>query len=248
MTVLIQSVNCFILFRMKPFQIKKPHGQVSDSIVLAVFLTVSGGLQDAYSYMIRGNVFANAQTGNIVLMSARIFKGDIPGIIRYLIPLLFFAFGIFICQLIRMSFRSLRPVHWRQIIVAAEVILLFFVGFMPPEMDLIANSMISFSCAMQVQAFRKLNGNSYATTMCIGNIRSGMESLAVWFRLKNRSALRKAFQYFSVILLFAFGAGIGSVLVRYLGQSTIWVSCALLFIGFIIMFIKEDLEGESEQP
>ena len=62
-----------------------------------------------------------------------------------------------------------------------------------------------------------------------------MESLAVWFRLKNRSALRKAFQYFSVILLFAFGAGIGSVLVRYLGQSTIWVSCALLFIGFIIM-------------
>ena len=29
-------------------------------------LTLSGGLQDAYTYLRRGKVFANAQTGNIV--------------------------------------------------------------------------------------------------------------------------------------------------------------------------------------
>ena len=45
-------------------------GQMSESFLTAVFLSLSGGLQDAYTYLFRGKVFANAQTGNIVLLSA----------------------------------------------------------------------------------------------------------------------------------------------------------------------------------
>ena len=39
-------------------------------------LTLSGGLQDAYTYLRRGKVFANAQTGNIVLLGQSLFDGD----------------------------------------------------------------------------------------------------------------------------------------------------------------------------
>ncbi|WP_427189458.1 DUF1275 family protein [Parvimonas sp. G1604] len=39
--------------------------QMSESIELAIFLALSGGLMDAYSYLLRGQVFANAQTGNM---------------------------------------------------------------------------------------------------------------------------------------------------------------------------------------
>ena len=46
----------------------KPHGQMSEAFITALFLSVSGGLQDVYTYLYRGKVFANAQTGNIVLM------------------------------------------------------------------------------------------------------------------------------------------------------------------------------------
>ena len=42
---------------------------MSESFLTAAFLSISGGLQDAYTYMCRGKVFANAQTGNIVLLS-----------------------------------------------------------------------------------------------------------------------------------------------------------------------------------
>ena len=42
---------------------------MSESFVTAAFLSLSGGLQDAYTYLFRGKVFANAQTGNIVLLS-----------------------------------------------------------------------------------------------------------------------------------------------------------------------------------
>ena len=67
------------------------HGQMSEAFSTMVFLTLSGGLQDAYTYCVRGQVFANAQTGNIVLMSQRAFAGDLAGVLRYLIPLLAFA-------------------------------------------------------------------------------------------------------------------------------------------------------------
>ena len=39
------------------------HGQMSEAFSTMVFLTLSGGLQDAYTYCVRGQVFANAQTG-----------------------------------------------------------------------------------------------------------------------------------------------------------------------------------------
>ena len=70
------------------------HGQMSEAFSTMVFLTLSGGLQDAYTYCVRGQVFANAQTGNIVLMSQRAFAGDLAGVLRYLIPLLAFALGV----------------------------------------------------------------------------------------------------------------------------------------------------------
>ena len=38
------------------------HGQMSEAFSTMVFLTLSGGLQDAYTYCVRGQVFANAQT------------------------------------------------------------------------------------------------------------------------------------------------------------------------------------------
>ena len=50
--------------------LRNHHGQMSESLLTASFIILSGGLQDAYTYLCRGKVFANAQTGNIVLCSA----------------------------------------------------------------------------------------------------------------------------------------------------------------------------------
>ena len=69
-------------------------GQMSDSALVMIPLTLSGGLQDAYSYFMRDQVFANAQTGNIVLMSHELFSGNYGGCLRYLIPVLAFSLGV----------------------------------------------------------------------------------------------------------------------------------------------------------
>ena len=220
------------------------HGQMSESFVTAMFLSLSGGLQDAYTYFFRGKVYANAQTGNIVLLSQHLFAGDFLTALHYLIPLVAFASGILAAELFREHFQSLKALHWRQMIVLAEILLLFSVGFFPQELNLLANAIVSFSCAMQVQTFRKVNGYAYASTMCIGNMRSGTEALCVYFHTHDREVLHKALTYFGVIGVFAAGAGLGALLTARFGIRGIWLSCALLAVSFLIMFIHDDLRRD----
>ena len=51
---------------------EEKHLQMSESFFLTAILAIVGGFLDSYSYLMRGHVFANAQTGNIVLLSTGI--------------------------------------------------------------------------------------------------------------------------------------------------------------------------------
>lgn len=50
--------------------------QMSETHLLAILLAVVGGFLDAYTYICRGHVFANAQTGNIVLLGLHLTNQD----------------------------------------------------------------------------------------------------------------------------------------------------------------------------
>ena len=118
---------------------------------------------------------------------------------------------------------------------------------MPETCDLIANGIVSFACAMQVQTFRKVKGYSFASTMCIGNLRSGMESLCAYWKTQNRTNLQKSFCYWGIILMFAIGAALGVFCVAAFGARAIWISCLLLSVSFLFMFAKEDMEAFKEE-
>lgn len=60
--------------------------QMSESIELAILLAMSGGLMDAYSYLYRGEVFANAQTGNMLLLGVYASQGKWQLTLHYLFP------------------------------------------------------------------------------------------------------------------------------------------------------------------
>ena len=221
---------------------KKRRGQMSEAFCTAMFLSLSGGLQDVYTYLFRGKVFANAQTGNIVLMAVHAFAGEWGRVLHYLVPLCFFALGVFAAELMHQKLQNLQRLHWRQLVVLCEIVMLFVVGFFPQEWNLMANALVSFACAMQVQTFRKVNGYAFASTMCIGNMRSGTEALCAYFHTRDIAILHKALTYFGVIGLFALGAGLGALLTNVFSVRAIWFSCALLTISFFMMFIKETEE------
>ena len=147
-------------------------------------------------------------------LRAYLFDGDWTHSRRYLVPVLSFMLGIFVAECIHRHFKHMERVHWRQLILLAEIVLLFLVGFLPQEGNTAANALVSFVCAMQVQTFRKVRGHAYASTMCIGNMRSGTEALCVYFpHARPRGAAQSA-DLLRRDRTFAVGAGLGALLTR----------------------------------
>ena len=215
---------------------------MSDTFRAAVFVTLSGGFQDAYTYISRGQVFANAQTGNIVLLSAALLRGDWAVCLKYLIPILSFVLGTMAAEFIHIRFRNFRQLHWRQLVLLQEIVFLCAVGFLPHTLDPLANALVSFVCAMQVHTFHKIHGHVYASTMCIGDLRSGVEAFCIWRKSHEPHAKDRMVRYFGIIFLFALGAGLGSKSAVQLGGRAIWLSCCFLLVSFTLMFIREELE------
>ena len=81
--------------------------QTSEAFINSAFLAVSGGFQDAYTYNARDEVFCNAQTGNVVLMSQHFMAGQWMAGLSYFFPIIFFALGVWVAEKIQGKFKYL---------------------------------------------------------------------------------------------------------------------------------------------
>ena len=127
---------------------KNARVQMSEAFITSVFLALSGGFQDAYTYFTRDEVFSNAQTGNVVLMSQHFMEGRWYEGLRYLLPLLAFAAGVLLAENVQYRYRNAKRIHWRQGILLAEIVILAVVGFIPQTYNMAATILVSFACAI----------------------------------------------------------------------------------------------------
>ena len=149
---------------------------------VAAVLALVGGFLDIYTYLLRGGVFANAQTGNIVLLAANLAEMDWSRAGYYLIPILAFSAGVFVTNLLKRRFSGTGGIRFEQVVLLIEAALLLVIGLLPLSVpDAFVNVTISFICSIQVNTFRKVRNVPYASTMCTGNLRSGTEKLYVYF-------------------------------------------------------------------
>ena len=206
--------------------------QMSDSFLLGAILALAGGFLDAYTYICRGGVFANAETGNIVLMGLKLAEGDLKSALNYLIPITAFACGVLASELVKKKFRSGAVLHWRQITVALEIIILAAISFVPStdKNNIYTNALVAFAASLQVQSFRVISGVALTTTMCTGNLRSATEHLF--------SAVSK--KDFFIIGFFIAGAIAGAFAARLLNIKAALVAAGLLAIPFALMFVDQD--------
>ena len=214
--------------------------QISDSTPLAFMLALTGGYLDAYTYVSRGGVFANAQTGNMVLLGMNIAAGKFSAALTYFIPIIAFAAGVCITEIIRHHFQKAEKIHWRQIIVFIEMGMLAGVALIPESANMAANCLVSFVCAMQVDTFRKWHDHAFATTMCTGNLRTATELMcSSYFNSDKHIALRGA-GYYLIIATFIAGAAGGYVLTKLFAITAVLFTLIPLAAGCAIMCIRED--------
>ena len=212
--------------------------QISESIKVGIFLALSGGFMDAYSYINRGKVFANAETGNIILMALKVCEGKFFEAVNYLIPIISFAVGVAICEIIKYRKERINMIHWRQILVLFEIFAFIVVGFLPQEMNRVANSIISMISGIQFATFPKIRGTAIATTMCTGNLKTGTQNMYRGIKTGDRSAIEKGLYYYVCILVFIAGTAIGYFAVKLMAEKAIFLA-ALAMINIFIMMFKE---------
>ncbi len=224
---------------------------MSETLHAGVLLAVVGGFFDAYTYIARGGVFANAQTGNVVLLAMNLAEGNLIKALSYLIPILAFVLGIFTAELIHKNEPKL-PIHWRQIVIALEIVTVMIVAFLPTEKgmysyNMLANVMISYVCSLQVQSFRKIHGITAATTMCTGNLRSGTDLLMRYQKDRKKQDLIDGFKYYMINVIFLIGAIISVFVTRQFGGTAVIFSAAPLIIVFIMMFFspRKNFKGKE---
>lgn len=82
--------------------------------------------------------------------------------------------------------------------------------------------------------------------MCIGNLRNATELLYKYRHSKDKGIKGECLRYYGVIAIFALDATLGSILSGLIGEKTIWMSCGLLFISFMIMFVHEQIGDKPE--
>lgn len=209
---------------------------MSEALPLGLLLALTGGILDAYTYLNRGAVFATAETGNLVLLGVNLAMGHWLKVIYYLLPISSYAAGL----LVTLAFHRRSDklfFHWRQFVVLTECLVVLLATIIPQgDLDPLVNCMIAFISAMQVQTFRKFRGCACATTMCTGNLRSGVEALYFHLADKESGSLDRAKVYFGLIASFVTGAVISSLLAPLFAGRAILVAILPLAASFLLMF------------
>ena len=222
--------------------------QSSERYTLAVLITIVGGFLESYSYITRNGVFANAQTGNIARVGLSLAAGDLSRAGRYLVPVLAFVVGVTLSVQIRKTFQNTpkRWMHWRQFVILVELVLVIFVGFFPVNTyNVAATVTISFICALQVESFRKFYGNTFASTMCTGNLRIATENLNMYWNTHNRAHLKKSLLYYTIDLMFIVGVILGYFCTHTFGCRAIWFCLFPLSSVFCLMMHRPQRTVES---
>ncbi|MDC7126069.1 MAG: YoaK family protein [Spirochaetales bacterium] len=208
----------------------------SQMLSVSILLTISGGIFDAYTYILKGQVFANAQTSNVVLFGIHLAYGDLSAF-RYLFPIAAFVLGGFVCSEIKKWFEDHMKYNWQVIVLIIEAFCVFWVPFLPDKEAWypVVTCTISFITAIQYSAFRDLKGMPFATTMCTGMLRSSADALYTFLSSKDKKYLEKGLLYLVIIGVFAFGCFVGVLLIRIFYVYTVWI-CGGIFIVCIILF------------
>lgn len=227
------------LIEKKKMKNNNYHITISESLLFGIFLASVGGFLESYTFISRDGVFANAQTGNIVLLGICAAQGEWSKSLGYLPPIIAFMCGVILTEIIKSHSLQIFMLDWITEILALEMFVLFIVGFIPSTTpDIIVTITISFVSAIQTSSFRKLVDSPYATTMSTGNLRSACFLLFNAISKKDHDSALKSLRFFTIILSFIIGSFFGAIMTLKIGEKSIWATVSILLFSILLLKFK----------
>ena len=201
-------------------------------------LMAVAGFFGAYTYLLRGNVFCNAQTGNVVLMGMALGSGEWGKALYYLIPISAYILGSFISELLPNPVKHNMSIRWDTLLIGIEMAVVLALGFVPESAPVqISQVAINFIASMQYNTFRQAEGVPMSTTFATNHIRQIGIALAKGFEHRktgNEEHIKKLSKHVVMLLFFVSGAVVGTILCHIFIGKAIWAT----LIPFGVIFVK----------
>lgn len=193
-----------------------------------VLLMLSGGFMGAYSYFLKGGVFANAETANLLILAFNIAELNTEGIISVLYPISAFFIGTFFSQM----FIEKLGRRWIPTLLIVEIMALISLSLLPSETpDRVFHVVIAVLSSMQFNTFRKARGVAMSTLFCTAHLRGFGASLYSAIADRKGEEFKKSLYHGGLIMTFLAGGISCSLISKSLGGYTIALSSLpLLFV------------------
>ena len=234
---------------MKEQHPAEPHYLTCERNWVYFTLIAVAGFWGAYTYLLRGNVFCNAQTGNVVLMGLALGSAEWAKAGYYLVPISAYILGAFVSELLPNPIKHRFNVRWDTVLMLIEMIAVLGLGFLPETAPVqICQVVINFVASMQYNTFRQAEGVPVATTFATNHIRQIGVGLAKELRhhhSADKSHRRKLARHCGMLFFFILGAVTGTVFCHLLVGRAIWLTMIPLGIIFLTL-LHADRTTEKE--
>lgn len=176
----------------------------------ALFLCLLAGTLDAYTYLCRGKMFCNAQTGNIVRMFMALSEQNYMQIFSCVLSLAVFSAGLYCAKYFLKFDRA-----W---VLLFEGSILLFSALLPnlPFLDFACCMAIAFCCAVQMVIFGNAENMIYTSTVCTGNLR---KAVVCW----QKNQKQQSIFYVGTIVSFGTGVFLEALIRKSLGRYSILI-------------------------
>ena len=207
------------------------------------------GFWGAYTYLLRGSIFCNAQTGNVVLMGLALGSARWGDALYYLVPISAYILGAFVSELVPNPIKHRFFVRWDTILILVEMLAVLILGFIPDSAPVqISQVVINFIASMQYNTFRQAEGVAVATTFVTNHIRQVGVGLAKELHHRgtgDKSHRAKWAKHCGMLLFFALGAVVGTVFCSLIIGRAIWITLIPLGVIFATL-LHADLTTEKD--
>ncbi|MCH4082110.1 MAG: DUF1275 domain-containing protein [Atopobiaceae bacterium] len=185
------------------------------------------GWYGAYTFFLRGGVFCNAQTANVVLFAMALGKQEWLSAAYLLLPISAYFFGSFLSEWMGKTIKRMHFLRWDTLLIALEMCAVVFLAFMPAAWpDQICQVTLNFVCAMQFNTYRQVEGVPAATTFVTNHIRQIGSNLAKLIRHPEDHGLRRKMKvHASLLLCFMAGAVVSTMLCFMAGAVVSTMLC-----------------------
>lgn len=215
---------------------KKSQYLICEHRSIYALLMINAGMMGAYTFNLRGGIFCNAQTANVVMMAIAFGKGLWNEAFYFFIPITAYLLGAMISEMLPKPMKKIGFLRWDTCLIGFESIILFIIGFIPLTWsDHIVQVIINFIASMQYNTFRQAEGIPMATTFCTNHVRQIGIAIAKIIQNRDIDALKRGFVHFSMILYFLFGGIFLTFCCQYLQEKAIWVALIPMITSFCIL-------------